>query len=219
MDVRIGIVQTMKEIDVELPVDSDPAAIRASVEEALKVKEAGKAEEVFFVPPEVKLDSVLKKVFLLGNFPDTVSYSTAENAPITVISGLADVPEAARRKAADAASQGGTLVLGALTEEDARQWNALKTGVEPASFRSTGSPAGNFHYLKSSPAFKDLPAPGLLDQIFAEVQPLWSLDHMPAGTEVHAGSLNFLTAPGAKSKIRHGADLAVVPFGKGKQVF
>lgn len=36
MDVRIGIVQTMKEIDVELPVDSDPATIRASVEAALK---------------------------------------------------------------------------------------------------------------------------------------------------------------------------------------
>jgi hypothetical protein len=36
VDVRIGIVQTMKEIDVELPVDTDPAAIRASVEEALK---------------------------------------------------------------------------------------------------------------------------------------------------------------------------------------
>jgi Protein of unknown function (DUF3107) len=35
MDVRIGIVQSMKEIDVELPDDADRAAIEASVEAAL----------------------------------------------------------------------------------------------------------------------------------------------------------------------------------------
>ncbi len=35
MDVRIGVIHTMKEIDVELPQDSDPAEIRSNVEQAL----------------------------------------------------------------------------------------------------------------------------------------------------------------------------------------
>ena len=183
-------------------------------------KEVCKTEETFFVPPEVKLDSVLKKVTLLGNFPDAVSYSTVEDAPITVVSGMTDVSEEALRKAFDRAVHGSTVILGALTEEDVRKVNALKMlGVDIASFRSTGGPQGNYHYLKTSPAFKDLPAPGMMDPIFADVQPSWSLDHLPVQAEVHAGSINFLTAPGAKSKIRWGADLAVAPLGKGKIVF
>lgn len=35
MDVRIGVIHTMKEIDVELPLDADPTEIRASVDRAL----------------------------------------------------------------------------------------------------------------------------------------------------------------------------------------
>jgi hypothetical protein len=36
VDVRIGVVHTVKEIDVELPTDADPAQIRETVEAALK---------------------------------------------------------------------------------------------------------------------------------------------------------------------------------------
>jgi hypothetical protein len=36
VDVRIGVVHTMKEIDVEMPADSDQATVRAAIEEALK---------------------------------------------------------------------------------------------------------------------------------------------------------------------------------------
>jgi hypothetical protein len=183
-------------------------------------KEIGRAEEVFFVPPEVKLDSLLKKLSLLGNFPDAVSYSTVEDAPITVISGVADVPETALRRALDRAARGSTLILGALTEEDVRKLNGLKMlGTELVCLRSTGGPSGNYHYLKASPAFKDLPAPGLMDQTFADVQPIWSLDHLPAPAEVHAGSINFIITPAAKAKIRWGTDLAVAPLGKGKVIF
>ncbi|HSL56983.1 MAG TPA: DUF3107 domain-containing protein [Acidimicrobiales bacterium] len=35
MDVRIGVTQTAREIEVELADDADPAAVRATVEEAL----------------------------------------------------------------------------------------------------------------------------------------------------------------------------------------
>ncbi len=182
-------------------------------------REIGKAEEIFFAPPEVKLDSVLKKVSLIGNFPDTVSYSTRDDAAITVVSGVADIPEAALRKALEKASQGGALILGALTEEDTRRLNGFKAfASDIACFRSYGGPQGNFHYLKAGPAFKDLPGPGLMDPAYADVQPLWSLDHIPQA-EVHAGSLNITTTTGAKTKIRWGIDLAVAPLGKGKVIF
>jgi len=35
VDVRIGVLHTMKEIQIELPTDADPDAVRASVDEAL----------------------------------------------------------------------------------------------------------------------------------------------------------------------------------------
>lgn len=35
MDVRIGVIHTMKEIDIELPHDADPTEIRAAVDAAL----------------------------------------------------------------------------------------------------------------------------------------------------------------------------------------
>lgn len=35
MDVRIGVIHTVKEIDIELPNDADREAIRASIETAL----------------------------------------------------------------------------------------------------------------------------------------------------------------------------------------
>jgi hypothetical protein len=183
-------------------------------------KELARTEEVFFVPAEVKLDAILKKVSLLGTFPDAVSYSTAEESPITFVTGLHEVAEATLKKAVERASQGATLVFGALTEEDVKKINSLKAlGLDIGCIRSAGGPMGNYHYLKQSPLFKDMPAPGLLDSTFAEVQPLWSLDHLPEKAEVLAGSLNFNTVPGAKTKIRWGADVAVMPFNKGKIIF
>jgi beta-galactosidase len=183
-------------------------------------KELSRAEESFFVPGEVKLDNVLKKVTLLGNFPDTVSWSSTEDASVTVATGLHDVSEAALKRALDRASQGSTLILGALTEEDMKKVQSLKgVGSDLTLIRSAGGPQGNYHYITKSPAFKDLPGPGLMDEIFAEVQPLWSLDHLPEKTEVIAGSVNINTVPGAKGKIRWGADLALLPHGKGKVIF
>jgi len=183
-------------------------------------KELSRTEEHFFVPPEVKLDNVLKKVTLLGNFPDTVSWSSTEDASVIVATGLHDVPEAALKKALDRAHQGASLVFGALTEEDIKKVQGLKgLGGDLSLIRSTGSPQGNYHYLLKSPAFKDLPGPGLMDETYAEVQPLWSLEHLPEKAEVFAGSVNVNTTPGAKVKIRWGADLAVVPHGKGKVIF
>jgi hypothetical protein len=35
VDIRIGVIHTMKEIDVELPPDSDPAAVKSAVDDAL----------------------------------------------------------------------------------------------------------------------------------------------------------------------------------------
>lgn len=36
MDVRIGVVHTMKEIDIELPTDADAKAVRAAIDHALE---------------------------------------------------------------------------------------------------------------------------------------------------------------------------------------
>ena len=182
-------------------------------------KEVGKVEEQFFVPAEVKLDVLLKKVSLLGNFHDTVSYSTVHDTPITVASDLTDVTEDTLKKALARAFEGGTLILGAMGEEDVKKWNSLKAfGTDLICFRSTGATPGNFHYMKESSAFKDLPTVGLLDQMYSEVQPHWSLDHLPT-SEVIAGSLNINGTAGAKSKIRWGADIALAPYGKGKVIF
>ena len=36
MDIRIGVSQTAKEIDVELPDGADPAALKADIDQAIK---------------------------------------------------------------------------------------------------------------------------------------------------------------------------------------
>lgn len=182
-------------------------------------KELSRTEEHFFVPAEVKLDNVLKKVTLLGNFPDTVSWSSTEDAAVIVATGLQDVSDTALKKALDRANQGASLIFGALTEEDIKKVQNLKGLGDISLIRSTGNAQGNYHYLLKSPAFKDLPAPGLMDETFAEVQPLWSVEHLSDKADIHAGSLNLNPTPGAKVKIRWGADLAVVPHGKGKVIF
>ena len=38
MDVRIGIVQSMKELDIELPDDADRDKVLADIEEALGMR-------------------------------------------------------------------------------------------------------------------------------------------------------------------------------------
>jgi hypothetical protein len=93
------------------------------------------------------------------------------------------------------------------------------SGSDLSLIRSAGGPQGNYHWLAKSPVFKDFPAPGLMDETFADVQPLWSLEYLPEKAEVLAGSVNINATPGAKTKIRWGADLAVVPHGKGKVIF
>src|SRR5690606_2909311 len=91
-------------------------------------REVAKAAETFFVPPEAKLENVLKKVTLLGTFPDTVSWATTEDAPVTVACGLHDIPESALKKALERASQGAALILAAITEADLKKVQALKVG-------------------------------------------------------------------------------------------
>lgn len=186
-------------------------------------KEVARTEESFFVPPEVKLDNVLKKLTLLGSFPDTVSWTSVEDAPVTVVSGLQDVADAAVKKALERAAQGGAVIIGGLAEEDNKRLQSFKAlGLEVSAFRAAGGPHGAYHYLCKSPVFKDLPAPGLMDETYAEVQPQWSLDvsgEKSGKVEVLAGAFVVNPAPGAKTKVRWGADVAVFPHGKGKIVF
>src|SRR5690606_10191209 len=106
-------------------------------------KELSRTEEHFFVPAEVKLDNVLKKVTLLGNFPDTVSWSSTEDAAVIVATGLQDVSDTALKKALDRANQGASLIFGALTEEDIKKVQNLKGLGDISLIRSTGNAQGN----------------------------------------------------------------------------
>ncbi len=181
-------------------------------------KEMSRTEEVFLVPPETKLDVPLKQVSLLGNFPDTISSFTNPDATVTVMGDISTLADSAVRKAFDKASAGGVVILGNVSEEDARYLNSLKLlPSEIACFRSSGSAFGSFHYVLGGPEFKDLPSQCMLDQTYADVMPYWSLEPM-ADMTVAAGSINLVGNNG-KNKLRWGADIASIPFGKGKVVF
>jgi hypothetical protein len=181
-------------------------------------KEMARTEEVFLVPPETKLEIPLKQVSVLGNFPDTVASFTTPDAAISVVSDLSTLVEGSIRKRFERAAAGGTIILGNVSEEDARLLNTLKVlPHELTVFRSSGSQFGSFHYALGGPEFKDLPSNCVLDQTFADVMPYWSLEAMPNST-VGAGSIS-LVPEGGKSRLRWGADLLSIPLGKGKAIF
>lgn len=180
-------------------------------------KEMARTEEVFLVPPESKLEVSLKGVSMLGNFPDTVSSFHNPDANVAVMADLATLPAAEIKKRFDKASAGGTVILGNLSEEDARHLNSLKVlPFEVTCFRSSGSLYGSFHYATATPEFKDLPSGCILDQTYADVLPYWSIDPVSA-MSVSAGSVTLL--PSGKNRLRWGADVATFALGKGKVIF
>jgi beta-galactosidase len=182
-------------------------------------KEMARTEEVFLVPPETKLEVPLKQVSVLGNFPDTVNSFTNPDANICVIADISTLVEGSIRKRFDKAAAGGTIILGNVSEEDARLLNSMKVlPAEITCFRSSGSSFGSFHYAMGGPEFKDLPSNCILDQTYADVMPYWSLESHPSFT-VGAGSINLLGAGQSKNKLRWGADIASMPLGKGKVIF
>jgi hypothetical protein len=182
-------------------------------------KEMARTEEVFLVPPESKLEVCLKEAAMIGNFPDTVSGFHNPDASVAVLADVAALSAEDIRKRFEKASQGGTVILGNLSEEDARHLNALKVlPAEIACFRSSGSINGSFHYALGGPEFKDLPSQCVLDQTYADVMPYWSVEPVPA-MSVSAGSITILAGGNGKSRLRWGADVATMPLGKGKVIF
>ncbi|HLP42040.1 MAG TPA: glycoside hydrolase family 2 TIM barrel-domain containing protein, partial [Fibrobacteria bacterium] len=182
-------------------------------------KEMARTEEVFLVPPETKLEVSLKSVSMLGNFPDTISSFHNADAEVCVIADVGSLSPADIKKRFEKASQGGTVILGNLSEEDARHLNGLKVlPVEIACFRTSGSIHGSFHYALGGPEFKDLPSECVLDQTYADVMPYWSVE--PTGAmSVAAGSVTLLPPGPGKNRLRWGADIATMALGKGKVIF
>lgn len=181
-------------------------------------KEMARTEETFLVPPETKLEIPLKQVSVLGNFPDTVASFTNPEAAISVVTDISTLVEGSIRKRFDRAAAGGTIILGNVSEEDARLLNSLKVlPHELTAFRSSGSNFGSFHYALGGPEFKDLPGNCVLDQMYADVMPYWSLEALPDAA-VSAGSISMVPT-GGPSRLRWGADLLTIPLGKGKAVF
>jgi hypothetical protein len=147
-----------------------------------------------------------------------VASFTTPDAAISVVSDLSTLVEGSIRKRFERAAAGGIIILGNVSEEDARLLNGLKVlPFELTAFRSSGSQFGSFHYALGGPEFKDLPSNCVLDQTYADVMPYWSLE-APPNAAVGAGSIS-LVPEGGKSRLRWGADLLSVPLGKGKAVF
>jgi beta-galactosidase len=182
-------------------------------------KEMARTEEVFLVPPETKLETPLKQVALFGNFPDTISSFCNPDAAISILTDISTLGDAVLRKRFEKTAAGGVLVLGNVSEEDARFLNTLKVlPVEVSCFRSSGNSFGSYHYALSGPEFKDLPNQCVLDQTFADVMPYWSVDPV-ANLSVAAGSINLVGSGSGKSKLRWGADICSLPLGNGRVVF
>ncbi len=179
-------------------------------------KEMDRTEEVFLVPSEIKLENHLKQVALHGNFPDTISSFTKPEAYIALLADISTLGDALIRKCFEKVSGGGVLILANVSEEDSKFLNSLKVlPNEIISFRSSGNTFGSFHYALGGNDFKDLPNQCMLDQTYADVMPYWSIEAFP-NMHVNAGSINLTGNPGAKAKVRWGADICSFTHGKGK---
>ena len=65
--------------------------------------------------------------------------------------------------------------------------------------------------------FKDLPSKCIMDQIFADILPIWSIKPIDGAVEV-AGCIALANKDLGLPKVRTGHDIAYLPLGKGKLV-
>jgi hypothetical protein len=182
-------------------------------------REIDKKEVFFYVPPKINLEPLLQSSEFIGNFPDTITYASNQEATITIANDIRAINKNRIISLFDNAKNGGTLVLGTMKPEDANVINetrVLPFGV--SCFRSSRSPFGSFHYLKKCATFKDVPANRLMGEAFADITPTWSINTMRE-TDILAGSINLLDKDIKQKKVLHGTDAAVLKYGKGKVVF
>ncbi|MFC1586560.1 glycoside hydrolase family 2 protein, partial [Fibrobacterota bacterium] len=137
-------------------------------------KEIDKKEEVFFVPPKVKMDPLFSSVCFKGGFAETVTYSSDKDSNIIIAKDIHQLPKNDLHKMFEKANNGSILVLGGLTQEDAQVINKLKTlPFEISCFRTSRTSLGSFHYILHHPEFKHLPDKCLIGQAFSDIIPPW----------------------------------------------
>ncbi len=189
-------------------------------------KEVIRTEEIFFVPPEVKLEQLLKNVKVTGPMSDTITAFTSDTGSVTLAPKVSEISDAELGKLFTEAKNGKVLLLGPITDEEAQRINQLGVLPGPISCqRSNGTAFGCYHFAMQSPVFKDLPNQCLLDQAYADILPTWSLDYNDSLT-MAAGCLCIIP-PEANSRavdtksplVEWRMDLAHIALGKGNVVF
>ncbi len=189
-------------------------------------KEVMRTEEVFFVPPEVKLEQLLKHIQVTGPMSDTIASFASDTGSLNLAAKVSDISDADLARIFADAKSGKILMLGPITDEEAQRINALKVLPESIScHRSNGTAFGSYHFALQSPVFKDLPSQCLLDQSFADILPTWSLDHC-ASLTMAAGCASLIppepsgrTVDTKTPLIKWGMDIAHLSLGKGKVIF
>ncbi|MBF0430627.1 MAG: hypothetical protein HQK83_05075 [Fibrobacteria bacterium] len=182
-------------------------------------KEIAKKEAVFFVPKKVNLDSLLPSIDFHGAFPDTITYAANNAAEIIIMNNIHTLGKDKITAAFEKAKNGANLILATLTPNDAKKLNSLNMlPFEISLFASRWEEMGCFHYAYDCPEFKELPNNGILDQIYADIIPKYSLTPKKELT-TKAGCMMIREKKEGTDSVHTGIDIAEMQYGKGKIYF
>ncbi len=182
-------------------------------------KEIAKKEEVFFVPQKVELDDYLKKVNLIGNFPNTISYAAGKEEKNHLITNPASMDKETLSGLFEKAANGDSLIFGALTPEDVEQINNLKLLDFPLELiRNGGGAFGYFNYCLNHAFFEGLPNQKLAGEIYADLLPLWSF--LPVeNPEIASGALIISQDHRDNNLVDQVLNSFSIPYKSGKIIF
>jgi hypothetical protein len=129
-------------------------------------------------------------------------------------SSIASWNEGILERLAAAIKDGKTLFISDMNSEDIDTFNACSAfGITLEGHFTTGANGASFHYLSDRTLFSALPKLSIMDCTCSAILPSMSLAEIP-DSKIMTRSISL-----ENGEIRHGIDLQIIPFGKGKIVF
>ena len=129
-------------------------------------------------------------------------------------SSISSWSESILERLASAIKEGKTLFISDMNTDDIDTFNSCSAfGMAIEGHFTTGANGASFHYITDRTLFSAFPKSNMLDGIAAAIIPSMSLNELPKA-KISARSISI-----EDGELKHGVDLQVIPFGKGKMVF
>jgi len=174
------------------------------------------AKEPLLVLPDPDFKDAMKSVCFLDESESTSDAMRHISGKEKVIftSSISSWNEGILERLAASIKEGKTLFISDMNTDDIDTFNSCAAfGIPLEGHFTTGANGASFHYISEKSHFSYLPKANILDSVSSAILPSMSLSEVPKA-KIFARSVSI-----DEGELKHGIDLQVVSFGKGKLVF